>query len=376
MKNIFKQIPLGLFLILVSAVVIINGCSKEVGGSSSVNPSNSGIWGEFIPIPGISAGVAGDNASEIKTSNEGIYMRVDKASTDNPWIYRLQNGGIPTWTFHEEPSLYFDWDPSNETTESIDHFAIFFSSIDKNGYVNINTGLPALLEEDHPAGFSPLNEMLVDNSSGAYKWAFFGDKVKIQDNTNVGAYNTICTVPNQGGINFAEPDPYDAIIWAASGAQLFKITVNGAITTFDVSAYDDPNMSFHNIDKIRFPYDELHKDVYFRYQNKVFKIADGTTLSLFYTIDNGSNFLGGDFCVDNSFMYATDGTKKSLSLSTETNIIPKQPNTSKQDVLIDYFTKTGAFAVGPIEVSKDPLDSYIYLIANGTKFLRVPKNLK
>jgi len=373
MKNIFKQVPIIHYLLLILFVVTINGCSKKDNNTPPQNTSVS--WGQFIEIPGITSGVVGDNASELKTSNEGIYMRVDKGSTENPWIYRLQNGGIPSWTFHEQSKLYFDWEPCNYITESADDFAIFFSTIDKNGYVNINTGLPFLLEEKHPSGFSALNEMLVDNSSGAYKWAFFGDVVKIQDNTNIGEYNTICTVPNGGGINFAEADPYDAIVWAASGKELYKITVNGAITVFDVSAYDNPDLLSHSIEKIRFSYDVLYKDVYFRYQNKVFKIADGNTLSLFYTINNGANFMGGDFCIDNSYMYSTDGTKKSLALLTETNIIPAQPTTTDQTILLNFIYQTSAFNIGPIEVSKDPLDSYIYAISR-SKLLKVPKSLK
>jgi hypothetical protein len=373
MKNIFKQVPIIHYLLLILIVVTINGCSKE----DDVTPpqNTSGSWGEVIPIPGISEGVAGDGVRELKTSNEGIYMEVSMASSPNDWIYRLNGFTLPTWIKHEEPDNYFDWDPSNETTESADDFAIFFSTIDKNGYVNINTGLPALMEENHPSGFSALNEMLVDNSSGAYKWAFFGSVVKIQDNTNIGAYDSICTVPNPGGINFAEADPYDAIVWAASGMQLYKITVNGAVTSFDVSSYDDPTFMISSIEKIRFPYDVLHKDVYFRFQNKVFKITDGNSLSLFYTINNESNFLGGDFCVDNTFMYATDGTKKHLQLLNETNIIPPTPNTTDQQVLLDYVSNVSSFKTGPIEVLKNSTDNYIYNIYRSRKLLRVPKSL-
>jgi hypothetical protein len=371
MKRIVKKLPIIHSLLLFFIVFTINSCSKE---EVNLNPNTSDSWGEFISIPGIISGVAGDGASELKTSNEGVYMRVTKAATATPWIYRLQNGGIPTWTFHEQPKLYFDWEPSNETTESADDFGIFFQTLDKNGFVNINNGLPALLEEDNPynGGFSFGGKMLVDNSSGGYKWAFFGSTVKIQDNTNIGKYNPICTLP-PGGIILAEADPNDAIVWASANAKLYKITVNGTITVFDVSAYNDPNF-FISTGKIRFSYDVLHKDVYFRYQNKVFKITDGSTLSLFYTINNGSNMLLGDFCVDNTYMYATDGTKKHLQLLTETNIIPQRPETTDQTILLDWILQTSAFTVGPIEVSKNPLDNYIYAISN-TKLLKVPKSL-
>ena len=371
MSKKFKHKTLTHLVMLVTVILLINSCTKK--DDEDLSPAEP--WGEFITIPGISEGVAGDNASELKSSNEGLYMRIDKASTANPWIYRLQNGGpSPDWYFHEEPDLYFDWEPAIENTENPGDFSIFFTTITKNGYVNINTGLPALQEENNPAGWSPLNEMLVDNSFLAKKWAFFGSDLRLQDNTNLGLYTSICSIPNQGGILFAEADPYDAVIWAASSNVLYKITASGTITSFDVSSFDDPSMLFHTIEKIRFPYDPLHKDVYFRYQNKVFKIEDGTSGTLFYTIDHGANFLGGDFCVDRTYMYATDGTKKHQQLLTETNIIPPQPNTSDQALLLDYVYQTSAFGTGPIEVSKDPLDQYIYAIYN-VRLLKVPKSL-
>lgn len=377
MKNIFKQVPIIHYLLLILIVVTINGCSKEddvTPPQDDVTPPQniSGSWGEVIPVPGITAGVAGDAVRDLKTSNEGIYMEVSMASSPNDWIYRLTGFTLPTWIKHEEPDNYFDWEPSNENSEGVDDFAIYFQTIDKNGFVNINTGLPALLEENNPG--SGLSEMLDDNSPGNYKWYFSGSDVMIKQNNNSGQYDTICTLPS-GGILFAEADPTDAVVWAAGTSTLYKITVNGTITVFDVSAYDDPAMVFHSIEKIRFPYDVLHEDVYFRFQNKVFKIEEGNTLSLFYTINNQSAFLGGDFCVDNTFMYATDGTKKHLQLLNETNIIPPIPNTTNQQVLLDYISNVGSFNGGPIEVLKNSTDNYIYNIYQSTKLLRVPKSL-
>ncbi|MCF8429084.1 MAG: hypothetical protein K9G64_03040 [Bacteroidia bacterium] len=370
MKNIFKKKPIIHYLLLILIVFAINGCNKKADVTPTQN--TTGSWGEVIPIPGIAEGVAGDAVRELKTSNEGIYMEISMASSNNDWIYRLNGFSVPTWTKHEEPDNYFDWEPSNENSEGADDFAIYFQTINKNGFVNINNGLPALLEENNPGSGS--SEMLYDNSPGNYKWYFSGSDVKIKQNNNSGLYNTICTLPS-GGILFAEADPTDAIVWAAGPKTIYKITVNGAITPFDVSSYDDPAMVFHSIEKIRFPYDVLHKDVYFRFQNKVFKITDGNTLSLFYTIKNESNFLGGDFCVDNTFMYATDGTKKHLQLLNETNIIPPTPNTTDQKVLLDYISNVSSFKVGPIEVLKNSTDNSIYNIYRSRKLLRVPKSL-
>lgn len=370
MKNTFKKSSIIHISLLILMVVTFNGCTKKDNVTPSKDSSDS--WGEVIPIPGINEGVAGDAVRELKTSNEGIYMEVTMASSSNEWIYRLNGFSVPNWIKHEEPDNYFDWEPSNENSEGIDDFAIYFQTINKNGFVNINTGLPALLEENNPG--SAFSEMLYDNSPGNYKWYFSGSNVMIKQNTNSGQYNTICSLP-PGGILFAEADPTDAVVWAAGPKTLYKINVNGDVTPFDVSSYDDPTFMFSSIEKIRFPYDDLHKDVYFRFQNKVFKIKDGNSLSLFYTIKNESNFLGGDFCVDKTYMYATDGTKKHLQLMNEINIIPPTPNTTDQKVLMDYISNVGSFKTGPIEVLKNSNDNYIYNIYHSRKLLRVPKSL-
>lgn len=380
MKNTLKIIPLKNFLLSVITIGIFSSCSSD----SASNSNSTTGFGEVINIPGITlvSGItelppAGDFVLNLKTTNEGIYMKVSLASTTNDWIYRLNGFANPTWTKHEQPTGgYNDWEPSNENSEGSDDFAIFFRTANKNGLVNINTGLPALLEENEPS--FTVNEMLIDNSSMANKWAFSGNTVRIKQNNSSGLYNTICTLPS-APILFAEADPTDAIVWAAGPSSvLYKITVNGTVTTFDVSSYNDPSFIFNNeIRKIRFPYDVSHKDVYFNYQNKVFKITDGNTLSLFYTfsLSDPNNVGGGDFCVDNTFMYGTDGTKKHLQLLNETNIIPPMPDSTNQQVVLDYISNVSMFNNGKIEVLKNSTDNYIYTIYSTYKLLRVPKSL-
>lgn len=360
---------------------LLNSCggSDDSGNGGGTNNgwenTDSSVFGKLIQIPDISSIDGTGSALELKTTNEGLYMYVSKETDDSAWIYRLQQGGpSPSWIFHEQPERYFGWEPSNELNETQDTFALFFTTLYTNGYVNINTGLPSLLEEDNPFIFSGAPTLLVDNSSSANKWQFSGSDVKIQQNNSSGEYDVICTLPTSGGINFAEASPNDAVVWAAAGTNLYKITVNGQITSFDVSGYNDPNFFINSIEKIRFSYDVLHEDVYFRYQNKVFKVTNGTSLSLFYTIDNGGNFLGGDFCVDNSYMYASDGTKKHLQTLSETNIIPDMPSTSNQQILLEYITQVNGFKVGQMETSKDPLNSSLYVLCNSDKILVVPKS--
>lgn len=373
-----KKSIFGLSIFLFSIFFYSCGGSDDSGNGGGNNNGweniGSSAFGKFIQIPDISSIDGTGSALELKTTNEGLYMHVSKYADDTDWIYRLQQGGpSPSWIFHEQPDLYFGWEPTTPETELQDTFAIFFHTFYTNGYVNINTGLPSLLEDDNGPDVTDGLPLLVDNSPGAYKWHFDGSQVKIKQNNSSNNYDIICTLP-PGGINFAEADPRDAVVWAAAGANLYKITVNGQVTTFDVSSYNDPSFSFNFIEKIRFNYDVLHEDIYFRYQNKIFKVANGTTLSLFNTIDNGANFLGGDFCLDNSFLYTTDGSKVNLQSLAVTNIIPDTPNSTNQQVLIDYFTQVGAFKTGQIETSKDPLNSNLYILCNGDKILVVPKS--
>ncbi len=363
---------------LISILFFSCGGSDDSGNGGGNNNGwenvGSSAFGKYVQIPDISSIGGTGYALELKTTNEGLYMDVSKYTDNSNWTYRLQQGGpSPSWIFHEQPELYFGWEPTNPLNEVQDTFAVFFTTLYTNGYVNINTGLPTLLEEDNPFVFSGAPTLLVDNSPGAYKWQFSGSDVKIQQNNSSGDYDIICTLPTPGGVSLTEADPSDAVVWAAAGAKLYKITVNGQITTFDVSSYDDPSFAFNFIEKIRFNYDVLHEDVYFRFQNKIFKVTDGNTLSLFYTIDNGANYLGGDFCLDNSHLYTSDGIKKHLQSLSETNIIPDMPNTSNQEILIEYITQVNDFKVGQMETSKDPLNSNLYVLC-GDKILVVPKS--
>ncbi|WP_284653581.1 hypothetical protein [Flavobacterium terrisoli] len=365
-------------LSIFCALISLFSCSSDDGGSNSNNNNTgwenpgSSAFGKFVEIPGIDSQAGTGAALDLKTSNEGLYMHVSKYTDNTDWIYRLQQGGAsPSWIFHEQPELYFHWAPGRPVSENENFFEIFFHTLYTNGWVSINTGLPALLEEDNPPG-SGSSIMLVDNSTGAYKWLFEGSTVKIQQNNDTGIFDVICTLPTVGGVSLAEADPFDSIVWAAAGNILYKITASGQVTSFNVASFNDPNFPLNSIEKIRFSYDPSHKDVYFRCQNKIFKVADGNTLSLFNTIED-ANFLGGDFCLDNSYLYTSNGTKKHLFSSSVTNIIPDPPTTTNQQVLLDYYSQVSAFQSGQIETSKDPSNPNLYILSSD-KILVVPKS--
>ena len=334
-------------------------------------------WGEYITIPDLDGKT--NYVSDLKTTNQGIYMKLEKwkggftLADYETWIYRLQNGGpTPSWIKHKKEkqvlsryssSTISGWEPTSLNNENENQFGIFYTDEWNNGTISINSDLPNIYEEGNPSEFFDADDMLIDYSPNKNKWAFFKALKEIKIQSNLRVYNKICTMPS-GSYSALESDPYDAKVWLASGTKLYKITASGEITTYDVSAYVTSSTNPY-IKKIRFSYDPLHKDIYFLCDNKVFKVQDGTTLSLFYIINNGN-----DFAIDSNYMYAGDGVKKDLALLKETNII----SAVLQDIDPEINAKKSTFSVGQMEVSKDPLDAYIYILS-GDRILKVPKSL-
>lgn len=336
------------------------------GGSTETAPwlNDGGAWGSVIDYPNGRNGIH----LTMKTTNEGLY--VESLDGDTNYIDRLQFGGPSPewseWAFGDGINGYY---PVKENSEQPSEFAIYFYNIHQHGFISMNSDVPAELLEDIPyeiGQWNPADIMAVDNSEQAYTWAFWGSEVRVKGADQ--SYETIATLPTDG-VNFVEPDPDSAVMWVTSGSRLFRLTVNGDYDEYDVSAYHNPDIFLSSIEKVRFSGD----DVYFRCQNNVFRIKGGT-LSLFYEIDNGANFMGGDFAVDNHYMYATDGVRKQLSNGSESHIVPDMPNTTDQEVLMEYFTNTSAFASGQIETSKNATSGYLYILAND-KILIVPKSL-
>lgn len=348
-------------------------CGGDDGGGGNNGGNNGGWqndgdgWGTSIAVPDGRMGIHGT----MRTTNEGIYFESLDTDADASLVYRLQMGGPSPdwnhWTFSDD--ALFGFLPVKWDTEQTDEFAIHYHGLYKYGFISMNSDVPAELLSDVPFEVGQWNSaeiVVVDNSPQAYTWAFWGSEVRV--NSGNGQFENIVDLPTNG-IGPVEPDPDDAVMWVASGTKLFRLTVNGSYTEFDVSPWSNSSTFITSIEKIRFSGD----DVYFRAQNNVFKLAGGSNLSLFYEIDNGANFMGGDFCVDGTYMYATDGTRKKLAGGAENNIIPDMPNTTDQEVLMNYITNTSGFASGQIEVSTNPTSNYIYCLAND-KIIVVPKN--
>ncbi|MNR21560.1 hypothetical protein D3C85_1384690 [compost metagenome] len=79
--------------------------------------------------------------------------------------------------------------------------------------------------------------------------------------------------------------------------------------------------------------------------------------------------------MDNDYLFATDGTRKELTgFYKEVNIIPEQPNTANQEILLDYIEKVTFFKIGELETSTNPSDKYIYVLGGNGKILVISKH--
>ncbi len=359
-------------LCLFAALLAVSCGSDDDGGSNNNNNNgggwqdDGGAWGTMVGIPDGQTGIH----LTMRTSNEGVYMVTTDSGADLEAIYRLQTGGpSPVWNHYNFADGVYYYFPAKDNTENADEFAVYYHNFNKHGFVSMNSDVPANLESDVPLHLNYIKptHMAVDNSAQAYTWAFYGELVKV--NPGTGSFEQVAELP-VNGINFVEPDPDNAVMWVASGTKLFRLTVNGDYTMFDVASFSNPDLFLDSIEKVRFS----GNDVYFRAQNNVFKIANGTTMSLFYQIDNGANFLGGDFAVDNNYLYATDGIRKQLSSGNESSFMPDMPSTTNQQVIMDYITNTSHFQSSQIEVAKTATGSYIYSLAHD-KVLIVPKSI-
>ena len=355
---------------LLFALVSCGGSDDDgtVNGPGGNNNNNNGTFGESIQIPDIDALAGTGSALDMRTTNEGVYINVYHYDDDTNWTYRLQQGGpSPDWIKHEQHELYFNYHPANPYYENPDEFSVFFMTVNTYGLANINNGSPALQEDDIPF-WNGATYMAMDNSPQAYTWAADGNEIFIKGANQ--QFESICTLPSS--VEFMEPSPDDAVMWVASGAVLYKVTASGDVTEFDVNSFHNPDYFLTGINKVRFSED----DVIFNCEDKIFKISNGNTMSLHYTFTEYFGMgLGPDFAVDGSYIYTSQGdvVRKSDG-DIVANIIPEAPSANDPDKYLEYLTNVNNFKVGRMEVSTDPLNNSIYVLAND-KILVVPKKL-
>lgn len=338
------------FLVVLMCVLVFSCSSNDDGGSAS-GPSGSIT---AVNIPGIGSQNGGFGI-DLKTTNAGLYFRVYKPNQDHVWIYRLPSGSPSSnWMMYDFPDIQ-TWHPYNTTNEGPDTFGIFYSSVTKNGFFSVNTNSPDPTMHNNPLSmFSASNAsgFLIDNSERGYKWLFDGNTVLVKQNNNSNQYDIIATLPESISIQNVVASPDDAVVWIGGNEKCFRVTINGNVTAYDVSSFIDGGNFVNFVDKIRFSEDE----VFFKCYDKVFRV-NGSSVELFYEMKSILGFMGGDFAVDNKYMYATDGYKKDIDLGMETRFVP-EPDFTDFENAMNY----SAFSTGQIETSNNPTDRYVYVL--------------
>lgn len=186
-------------------------------------------------------------------------------------------------------------------------------------------------------------------------------------------FNKVCSITATGNMLYST-SLISSNLYALSYQEkkLYIINPNGQVITKDLSAYYDSSLSTYDFkNKFR----STNTGVYFQFQDKVLKLVGDENLTLFYKIkySAGGPQLG-DFCVDNNYLFATDGTRKELNGGKEVNIIPNQPNTTNPETLVDFIEKTTHFKTGELETSTNLNDKYIYVLGVNGKILVISKH--
>lgn len=323
--------------------------------------------GEFIDIESYVQGRTAIDAESLRTSNQGVYFSGipdSSGSGAGEWVWRLDiAAGSPEWYVHKHDTFLRGFSPSKEINEQRGEFAIFFHTLEKFGYVGINTGTPALLEEPYPAGADAPNVMVVDRSPSANMWALYNAPnsvvVKMKSRIQSEGFVTIDTVPAPSPSFIAEPDDDDAFIYVLTGTTLYQVSSPGDVESLDLgplaelSALDRPK-------KIRV----VDNVVWVQIGRNIYRVNSMTDASLFEQLQGSAAMTGGgSFAVDSQFLYTTDGTKKDTRLETETNFLTG----------VDLNVSTAFQSSMQIEGANDALDGYLYSIGSSGRVVKVKK---
>lgn len=392
------NLNIDLKLIALSCIFFLGSCSKDDDGVTDSDPISS-RFGEFITLPDFDPNV--QISSEMLASDEGLYMTVGNTNNVDDWIYRydLKQEEILKGTWQKiryNPTTAVDFveekTPVNPNSEKVSEHEIFitptFYKFTTPVFRTMNMASGSTVKDEN----APAHDFSYQ-TGGTYKsfgnivrddfgqtWAVFKGETVSDANLHVVklrygnlAFNTVCTI-NAKGILYYSTSTVSSDLYALSyGEQkLFIIKPNGQVITKDLSPYYDASLSTYSFkNKFR----SNNSGIYFQFQEKVLKLW-GDNLSLFYTIKAivGGPQLG-DFCVDNDYLFASDGTRKELTGTFKTvNIIPEMPKTSNPAILLEHTERTTFFKVGELETSANPSDKYIYVLGTNGKILVVSKH--
>ena len=333
--------------------------SDDEDGMAEDVKQNNINFGKWTDLP------TGYTFTEFRTTNSGLYFLGYDANGEKWNISRCDAGNAnPQWINFVSSDIQ-SWRPERYENEPVNTFTVFYTTVKKHGFYTINTSTPSLLS-NNPTSLNNTNnevsEIVNDHSTYANKWAIDGKKIRVKN--AAGTWDTIKDLPEAPIV--WEADPKDAVLWIGGKTKFYKLTVNGALSTYDLSSISSSNYYLQHIEKIRFS----DGDVFFNFQNKIIKVANNTT-KVFYTNTNHIALMSVEFAVDPTYVYVSNGVKKHIDLGTETNILPDISNSGSYDLV----EKVVAFQSGRIETSNNAADQNLYILHGGKKLLIINKTL-
>ncbi len=379
-----------------SCVMLLIGLAV-FSSCSSVTDSDpiSSNFGEFVMVPNFDATNA--ISTNLVATNTGLYLTVDninQAGDERICRYDLNQNSIlsGTWQQVNNPSPGNDpfqyYTPINYFSEATSNHDLFITPVyyafqtPVYQTINMATG-NVLAEEDAPThDFNPSNMnsfgTIIKDDTGQ-DWAVFRGGLVSNSNQHIikyrtsgGTFNQVGSITAQGSLYFtASLISTDLLALSYQEKKLFIIKPSGQIVTINLSNYYDGSLAGLDY-KTKFRFSTY--GTFFIFQNKVIKVDGNQTATVFHTIDITSSPLGGDFCVDNEYLFATDGIRKELGgFNVEVNIIPNIPSTNNQEIILEYIDKTNFFKIGSLETSTNPADKYIYVLGGDGRILIISK---
>lgn len=358
------------------------GGGSESGGPQQPGPGGGGTgggsdYGEFIAIDGAAPW---ESILDMRVTNSGLYLR--NVADEGTRVYRLNLGGpSPVWRSHDHDDHLFSYMPTSMRNEGTDVFSYFYMTIGKNGYISYNNSTP-FLESDNPklGGFYRPNFMVVDNGTHATTWAIFEDnyglttvQYRIGANASGDIYTTaLNAVALPVSVEVVEADDDDGFLWAGGGSYVY-IFDSSSYKAYDLSAYASFG-AMEYVQKIRVVNDEAWVGT----GSRIFRVRSNGQVTLFATLTGVAAAMSlGDFAVDGGYVYTTDGEKIDIQFDNRSPILPPMPTSSTEEMM-HYLQVQGALHAGPLEVSTDPLNPFIYSLsttADGyTRVVRIPKD--
>jgi hypothetical protein len=387
---------------LTVAGLLLSSCTKDKVKDSDPISSH---FGEYID--GDFNASQGDFAHDFKTTDNGLYMVVSNSQKEaDDFIYRYElptsgsvlEGDWSNYRFNltSDGDYFSDYAPVYMQSEKFGQKEVFirplYHAFDTPVYRTVSmisgntlkeTAAPAHKFSYATGGsYNSFANQIFKNTSGGADWLCFqGETVSDNDlhviKKRYGNLNPefACNIKANGEMLYSKGANENLYALSPADKKLFVIKTNNEVKTYNLSNYYDPNYAVYNYkNKFR----SSNTGVYFQVQNKVLKLDEGNgVVSLFYTIQaNGGGPELGDFCVDNDYLFATDGTRKELAgFNKKINIIPSKPSTSNQEILLDYISKTTSFKTGEMETFTNPNDKYIYILDGlQGKILVISKN--